>query len=184
MANLIMRRASLDDLPPLPGLPAGYALRLRRDEDLAPLANLLRAAFVDETWTPEQVRAVLIDEPSVKTTFVVEQEGELAATASARLTPDRYPGSGYLHWVAAAPAHHGQGLGRIVSLAVLHDFVRLGCRDAVLETQDERLAAIATYKKLGFAPDFRDESHPARWAEVEENLGSDRLANPSLRRVQ
>lgn len=170
MTNLVMRRPNLDDLPALPGLPAGYALRLYRDKDLLPLADLLRAAFDDETWTPEQVRAVLIDEASVKTTYIIEQDGQPVATASAKLMPERYPGSGYLHWVGAAPAYHGQGLGRIVSLAVLHDFVRLGCRDAVLETQDYRLAAIATYKKLGFAPDLPDDSHAARWAEVEHNL--------------
>ncbi|MDQ2799236.1 MAG: GNAT family N-acetyltransferase [Armatimonadota bacterium] len=165
-----MRRSNLDDLPPLSGLPAGYALRLYRDEDLWPLADLLRAAFDDDGWTPEQVRAVLIEEPSVKTTFVIEHHGEPIATASARLMPERYPGSGYLHWVAAAPSHHGQGLGRIVSLAVLHEFVRLGCRGGVLETQDYRLAAIATYQKLGFNPDFHEESHATRWAEVEAKL--------------
>jgi mycothiol synthase len=166
MQQLFMRRPNLDDLPEIPPLPPDYTLREYQPGDLEPLAALMQKAFEDPQWTPKKVRAALIDAPDVKQTFVIDYRGTPVATASARLLPEQYPGSGYVHFVAADPAHKGQRLGYIVTLAVLHEFVRLGCNDAVLETDDFRLPAIKTYQNLGFAPENRHESHPERWAET------------------
>jgi mycothiol synthase len=94
----------------------------------------------------------------------------MVATASSRLVPEQFPGSGYLHWVAADPGYRGRQLGRIVSLAALHEFVSLGCKDAVLETQDFRLPAIRTYLRLGFEPVYRDDTHIPRWEEIHRQL--------------
>ena len=60
--------------------------------------------------------------------------------------------TGYLHWVATVPAHAGKKLGSFVSLAVLYKFQQEGCQNAVLETDDHRLAAIKTYLRLDFHP--------------------------------
>jgi mycothiol synthase len=164
--QLLMRRPNLDDLPEIPPLPPGYVLREFQPDDLEPVAALMRAAFDDPQWTPEKFNAALIEAPDVKKTFVIAYEGTPVATASARLRPERFPDSGYVHWVAVDPAHQGKRLGYIVTLAVLHEFVRLGCKDAVLETDDTRLPAIKTYQNLGFQPEHTHESHPERWAEV------------------
>lgn len=161
-----MRRPNLDALPDVPELPAGYVLREYQEQDRDELAELLYRAFDDDAWTPQKVQDSLIDAPDVKKTFVIAFQGMPVATASARLLPEQYPGSGYVHWVAADPAHKGQRLGYIASLAVLHEFVRLGCKDAVLETDDFRLPAIKVYRSLGFEPEHRHESHAGRWAEV------------------
>lgn len=169
MTQLFMRRPTLDGLPPLPVLPSGYVLRPCREDDLDSLAFVLRQAFGDPAWTPDRVRTALIDAPDVPETLVIAHQGVPVATASARQRPE-HPGSGYVHWVAADPAYQGQRLGYIVTLAVLHAFVLMGCRDAVLETDDARLAAIRTYYNLGFRPEHRDETHPARWADVETKL--------------
>lgn len=170
MSQLLMRRPDLNNLPPIPPMPSGYALRDYQEGDLEPLAALLKKAFPEMEWTPEKARESLIDDPTVKRTFVITQNGVPVATASARLAPDKFPGSGYVHWVAADPEHKGLGLGYIVSLAALHEFVRLGCKDVVLETDDHRLAAIKTYQKLGFAPEYAHESHTERWAVILSNL--------------
>lgn len=164
-----MRRPTLDGLPPQPPLPPGYALRSYREGDLGALASVLRAAFDDPTWTPERVRTTLTNAPDVAQTLVIDHGGVPVATASARLKAD-FPGSGYVHWVAAAPAHRGFGLGYAVTLAVLHVFTEMGCRAAVLKTDDERLAAIRAYRRLGFRPEHQDATHPARWAIVEAEL--------------
>ena len=176
-----MRRPNLQALPDLSALlPPGYALREQRpDEDMAGLAALLGAAFPKDAWTPEKARAVLVADATVKTIFVIEHNAAPVATASARLLPDTYPGSGYVHWVAAHPAHQGRRLGYLATLATLRAFVRLGCRDAVLETDDFRLPAIKTYRRLGFVPEFRHPSHPERWAQIEALL-----ARPSAARDQ
>ncbi len=170
MSQLFMRRADLDDLPALPLLPGGYRLRVAEDADADALAALLRAAFDDDDWTTARVRADLLDAPDVVSTWVIDFDGQPAATASTRLRADRFPDSGYVHWVGALPSHAGRRLGFIVSLAVLHEFVRLGCRDAVLETDDFRLPAIKTYRNLGFRPEIQEETHAARWKAVEEKL--------------
>lgn len=169
MSQLFMRRRDLKDLPDIP-LPEGYVLREYRQEDREGLAALMQAAFEDATWTPGRVQRDLQDDPTVVKTFVVEKDGVIVATASARLLPETYPGSGYVHWVAAHPEHAGQKLGAIVSLAVLREFVRLGCADAVLETDDHRLAAIKTYQNLGFEPEHRHETHLERWARIIADL--------------
>ncbi len=175
MDHLLMRLPSLEKIPAVPELPAGYTLRDYRDEDLNSLAAALQLAFDDVEWNPELVRERLIDAPDVKKTYVVEFDAGVAATASARLMPEEYPGSGYLHWVGVHPDHRGKHLGRAVSLAVLHEFVALGCRDAVLETDDHRLAAIKVYKALGFEEVHKHHSHALRWSMIADLLASANL---------
>lgn len=170
MRQLFMRRPTLDDLPPMPELPPGFTLREYKPEDLEPLAALMRRAFEDEQWTPEKLRSALVDAPDVKKIYVIDFGGRPVASASVRLLPDLYPDSGYVHWVAADPDYRGQKLGYIVTLATLYEFARLGCKDAVLETDDHRLAAIKTYQNLGFEPEHTHESHIARWARVAADL--------------
>lgn len=176
MTNLLMRRPNLLDLPPLPALPVGYALRETQPGDIPAVAAVLDRAFAGDTWDQSRswdearVAATLNEEQGVKQTLVVDYQGHPIATASARLQPDRFPGSGYLHWVAVDPNHRGQRLGFFLSLAVLHTFGTLGCADALLETQDHRLAAIQTYLKLGFLPQYLDETHRERWAVIIREL--------------
>ncbi len=173
MNQLVMRRPNLDNLPAMPPLPPGYTLRQYQETDLEPLAELMRMAFEDPQWTPAKLREALVDAPDVKTIFVIDYQGKPVASASARLLPERFPGSGYVHWVATDSAHRGQRLGYIVTLAVLYEFVRLGCHDAVLETDDHRLAAIKTYQNLGFEPEHHyHPSHLERWAKVADLLAA------------
>ena len=170
MDQLLMRRDNLDHLPAMPSLPEGYQLREYAEGDTPALAEVLTSAFDDANWTEDQVRAKLIAAPEVSKTFVVTFEGRPVATTSVRLLPDRFPDSGYVHWVAVHADHQGMRLGYIVVLATLREFARLGCKDAVLETDDNRLAAIKTYQNLGFHPEHRDPLHIDRWAKVAADL--------------
>lgn len=175
MENLQMRLRSLDNIPPIPELPEGYSLREYREQDLEGLTTLLDLAFEDEEWTASKVRERLIDAPDVKTTYIIEFSEIPVATASVRLLPDQFPGSGYVHWVAVHPDHRGKHLGAAATIATLHEFVKLGCTDAVLETQDSRIPAIKTYKKLGFEEVHVHDTHPLRWAMIAELLASANL---------
>jgi mycothiol synthase len=172
-SNLRMRRADLTDLPDLPALPEGFRLRrILREmlgyEDIAGLTGVLAAAFAEMVWTPRRVRGALVDDPTVQEVFVLEdiENAAIAATASTRSLPDRFPNTGYLHWVGAYAHYRGKGFGRYVSLAALHAFRERGYTSAVLETQDERLPAIYTYLGLGFTPEHADETHPTRWEAI------------------
>lgn len=170
MSQLFMRRPNLDDLPSTPDLPEGLVMREYRSADLASLTSLMQSAFEDEHWSEERIKNSLLEDTTIKKTLVIVDGEKVVASASARLLPDRYPHSGYVHWVGSLPEYRGNRLGYSVSLAILHYFVDLGCKDAVLETDDNRLAAIKTYKNLGFVPENRHESHPERWAQVFSDL--------------
>jgi mycothiol synthase len=172
MAQLLMRRPHLRDLPGERPLPEGYALRaLREGDDLAALAETLTGAF-GEVWTEDTVRERLLGDPTVRAVYVALHGGRAAATASSRLLPDRYPGSGYVHWVGTHPDHLRRGLGAALMARVLADFAERGYTDAVLETDDFRLPAIRTYLRFGFVPVYavEGEDHTARWSAVFREL--------------
>ena len=158
-------------------LPSGFSLREANDSDAPELARCLSAAFAGG-WDAARVRRDLLEATDVTATFVVTMQTEaverIVATASDREVPDRFPEAGYLHWVAADPALAGRRLGARVSLAAITHSQAAGPRDVVLETDDHRLPAIATYLGLGFAPEYRDPSHPARWAAVFRALAAGR----------
>ncbi|HZP81973.1 MAG TPA: GNAT family N-acetyltransferase [Chthonomonadaceae bacterium] len=172
MEQLAMRRPNLDGLPELPPMPPGYLLRPGCAVDAESLAALLAIAFATSAWTPEKALSELLANPDVKQTYLITCEGRVVATASALLLPETYPGTGIVHYVAADPEHKGRRLGYLVSLAVLHEFARLGCKDALLRTDDPRLPAIKTYLDLGFEPVFIDETHVARWQKVTAALAA------------
>jgi ribosomal protein S18 acetylase RimI-like enzyme len=167
--QLVMRRPDLDGLPPLE-LPAGCEIRDVRGGEEPALADLLTASF-GEPWNVERVRDSFIDAPDVTNTYVAVRDGRLIATASARLVPNRFPGSGYVHWVGVHPDARGMRLGFAVSLRTMIRFRELGCRSAVLETDDWRVPAIKTYFTLGFRPENACPTHPDRWNRILETLG-------------
>lgn len=162
--QLVMRRPA-PLAPPVPEPPPGYALRTATAGDAAALADLLTATFED--WSVERVHRALLAAPDVRATQVLtDAAGRIVACASDRRLPARFGDACYLHFVAAAPAHAGQGLGRAVSAAALAAAAAGGAQGAVLETDDHRLPAVVTYLRLGFVPEYTDASHPARWAAV------------------
>jgi len=173
MSQLAMRRPNLENLPPMPPLPAGYALRPCRKDEREGLAAVLERAFpgFEQPWTAEKARAQLLEAADVRETFVIEHGGKIVATASVQMPPGATGGKGTVHWVAADPAHKGLRLGYRVSLAVLHRLVEEGCTEADLSTDDPRLPAIKTYLNLGFIPHYADDTHPARWSRVFQAMG-------------
>ncbi len=165
-SDLLMRLPDLLNLPPV---SVSYPVRRCRLDDAELLATLLDSAF-EEHWTSKMACDRLLQADDVESVFIMTDNLQPIATASCRLMPDAFPGSGYVHWVAVTPAYQGCGVGRAITLQALHRFYELGCQDAVLETQDHRLAAIRTYLKLGFLPEMRDETHPERWSKIQQEL--------------
>ncbi|GAB4456712.1 MAG: hypothetical protein OHK0029_15170 [Armatimonadaceae bacterium] len=170
--QLVLRRPDLRDLPdPQSLLPEGYHLRTRQESDLPRLTALMVRAYPEIEWNEQKVADALIGDQSVKKTFIIEQNGTLIATASARWQPERYPGEGYVHWVASDPEHRGKRLGYIATLAVLHEFAAWDATSAVLHTDDFRVPAIKVYLNLGFVPVLNHPSFPERWQKLTTVLG-------------
>lgn len=166
-SQLVMTRVHLEDLP-RPDLAPAYHLRHYAPGDEAGWNSLVGECFGkpydfhtmlhgDALFAPERV-------------LFIEHESEVVATASAWRSPKWGRQTGVVHMVAASPRHAGQRLGYLVSLAVLHRFVAEGLHHAVLQTDDFRLPAIATYMKLGFRPYLESEDHAQRWHAIYANL--------------
>jgi mycothiol synthase len=154
--NIRMRRPTLEHLPTLPALPAGYELhQFIGQESASALAKLLTAAF-EEPWDETRVKIELTEAPDVHAVYVVTYESEMVATASSQLRAE-HTTSGYVHWVGTHPEYRGKGLAYILVARVLQDFVERGYTSAYLITQPFRHAAIKTYLKLGFTPEYEVE---------------------------
>jgi mycothiol synthase len=152
-----MRRSNIDELPALE-VPDGLALRTFQTGDESGWAVIMTGSIdppgASSVWDEESVR----NHEYIGTATAKRARGEAAA--------------GYVHMVAVAQTHRGHRFGRLPSLAVLHRFREWGCQSAVLDTDDDRLAAIRTYLDLGFAPDFTKAGHRERWDRILEAMTS------------
>jgi mycothiol synthase len=164
--KLRMRLPSFAVLKAPPPHGEEVVIRAAGAADAEAVAAVLAAAFADARWTPDLVRRVLLENAEVIAVFVAEQHGHAVATASSRLLPGRFPGSGVLHWVGVHPDAVRHDFGRLVSHAALVRLREHGCRDAVLETDDFRVAAIHLYMTFGFVPEPCAPGHEERWASV------------------
>jgi mycothiol synthase len=166
--NIRMRRPTLKHLPTLPALPSGYDLRQFTAQDsAAELAQLLTAAF-EEPWDEQRAKTQLTKAPDVHAVYLVTYQNQMVATASSQLREKHTMTSGYVHWVGTHPEHRGQRLAYALVARVLQDFVERGYTGSYLETQPSRHAAIKTYLRLGFTPDYeRDgENQQPLWSSI------------------
>lgn len=156
------------DLPPLVPAP-GVLLRTFRPGDEHHWARIMNECIGDD-WTAGACRERLVDRPEFQADgcFFAEVDGTPQGTATAWRHPHLDARTGYVHMVGVARAARGRGLGRLVTLAVLHYMRSQGCRRAVLETDDWRIPAVITYLGLGFEPVPSDEEDRRRWAAVLE----------------
>jgi mycothiol synthase len=169
VAQLFMSHPGpLADLPQ-PELPDGFTFRPATLDDADELAELVTAAYDpvhDTPWDGERMRTELLEYPDVlRTWVVVDDQGRIHATASERLLPYIYPeGTGYVHFVGTLSSSQGLGLGKAITLRVLHGFAERGMTKAVLNTADFRLPAVRLYLQLGFLPEYREDSERAAWS--------------------
>jgi mycothiol synthase len=171
LPQLEMELDSLEGLPEVVA-PAGYRLRSYREGDAAEWCRLIRENIggeYDERAFRESTAAS--GGFDAKGLFFAEQEGRIVGTACGVWRREYGERTGYLHMVAVDPQHQGRGLGRALTLAVLHRLRERGYRRAVLETDDWRLPALRLYLSLGFRPRISHQSHEQRWREVYRRLG-------------
>ena len=170
MAQLVMKRPGLD----LGTIPDSPDARPARDSDADGLGRVFKAAFPEMEWDAARARKELLDADDVKETFVIEENGQILGTASARYFEKRFPGVGYVHWVAVDPAARGRGIFDAVMAAVHHQFMADGRTIAFLETDDHRLPAISAYLRLGYVPQYTEADHEGRWSAIFKTLAEGR----------
>jgi GNAT superfamily N-acetyltransferase len=170
MAQLVMKRPGLD----LGAIPDSPDVRVATTTDAEGLARVFKAAFPEMEWDAARARKNLLDADDVKETFVVEENGQVLGTASARYFEQRFPGVGYVHRVAVDPVARGRGLFDTVMAAVHRQFIDDSRTIAFLETDDHRLPAIAAYLRLGYVPQYTEADHEGRWSAVFTELANSR----------
>lgn len=170
MAQLVMKRPglALGDYPDSPDV------RRAKGDDAEGLARVFKTAFPEMDWDAARARKELLDAADVRATFLVGDSGAVLGTASARYFEQRFPGVGYVHWVAVDPVARGRGVFDAVMAAVHRQFAADGRPVAVLETDDHRLPAIAAYLRLGYVPQYVEPDHEVRWSAVFTKLAESR----------
>ncbi|MGH2353176.1 MAG: GNAT family N-acetyltransferase [Chloroflexota bacterium] len=175
--QLRMWRPHLDGLPDLV-VPAGYGLHTFRPGDERAWGQIMETeGGIGREWSVAKVRERIMDRPQFEATGLFfatcdAESGRPVASACAWRKEEADEGAmGNVHMVCALPSHRGLGLGRLVTLAVLHNLRERGFRSADLTTDDFRLAAIKSYLGLGFVPAYltdpdRLDDHEARWSAV------------------
>jgi mycothiol synthase len=166
-----MRRESLEGLPILE-VPHGLALRTFHGGDEGCWARLMTGAI--GVWDEASTGRLFLGDPGVREEgiFFLGTGEDCVATATDKRLPESEVG--YLHMVAVAPRYRGRGFGRCISLAALNHMRDRACLKAVLDTDDFRLPAIATYLALGFVPDMLEADHAERWRAIFAELGAAR----------
>lgn len=66
---------------------------------------------------------------------------------------------GEIYVIAVDPAHHGQGMGKALSLAGLHHMADRGMREGSLYVDADNTKAMAMYQKIGFEPHHLDRAY-------------------------
>ena len=155
------------DAPPVPRLPDGYQLRQYEAGDEGDYIDLMaKAGFVawDHDRVDRQLQTVL---PGGFLLIEHRPSRRLVATAMAQHVPaDLHPQGGVLGWVARDPAHKGKRLGLAVCAAAVVRLISACYRRIYLRTDDQRLAAIKTYLRLGFEPFLFCDGMAERWQAV------------------
>ena len=159
-----MRRPTLLG-PAMPILTASLIVRRARVEEAGPLAALLGRAYPAETWDAAGTEHELFGDETIRATLVVAAEERLLATASLQVHPDA-PECAWLRWVATEQDRRREGLARALVIGVLAIAEQAGCREARLQTETDRLAAIACYLQLGFEPLVRSDPEREAWEQV------------------
>ena len=153
----------------VPPLPDGYTLRTFRDGDGAAYNNLFRLGFAPE-GTLDRTRAHAL--PGGFLVVAHDASRELVASAVA-FAPDspRHPHDGGLGWLVTDPAHTRRGLGRSVVANVINRLLDERYAMPWLQTEDDRLPALALYLSLGWQPHLYAEGMTARWRDIFAHLG-------------
>ena len=169
--QLRMVRPDLEHLPEI-SVPEGYELRTWLTGDETAWCDIMNTG-IGTGWTEEKCRRELTETGLFLQDgcFFVTRSGKGVATACAYDNPPVGVNAAQVHMVCAKPAHRGRGLGRLVTLAVLHYMRDHGYESAFLGTDDFRVPAVKTYLGLGFVPDYIEESHRKRWSAVFVNIG-------------
>jgi len=159
--------------PQIDRLPIGYILKPARSDDKEAYEELFNLAWPDKGVFEENFNCALDDG-----LFVIEHQiSGLLVSSCAAFKPGvwkDHPETGSLGWLVTDPAHGGRGLATTVVMAVMNRLAVEDYPESYLGTEDERLAAIHIYLKLGWQPLLYTEGMSERWEAIMSALAQSR----------
>jgi GNAT superfamily N-acetyltransferase len=173
-----MVRGDLENVPDYP-LPEGYSMRRFRPGDRKTWLRVERAAETLGRITGGLFDEEFGDDPAVmarRCCFLVAPNGREVGTITAWFDRKHLGRRwGRIHYVAIVPEHQGKRLSRCIMTVAMRRLRALGHRRAMLVTQTPRIAAIRTYLRFGFVPDWTTP-----WAERAWKLVGEHISHPAL----
>jgi mycothiol synthase len=169
LPQLAMEHDRLDQVAP-PLVPEGYHMQALGEGDVEGLAELYERCHVG--WgtvekTQGAIRKHLLFTP--QRVVIVEHENRVVASGTVA-QDERDASTSVMHLIGVLPEYRGKNLGRVVCEQVMRVAHQEGFKRQRLTTDDDRLAAIGLYLRLGFRPLWEHASHPPRWRRVFKKL--------------
>ncbi|RNI23791.1 mycothiol synthase [Flexivirga caeni] len=167
--NLWRMSRAVEAAPPIesPTVPTGFTARTFTAGDEDAWLDLNRRAFAHH---PEQGRMTRADfderaaepwwDPAGLILVVDDATGELAASHWTKIEAGQHD-TGEVYVVAVDPGHQGHGLGKVVTALGLAHLAARGVIHIDLYVEGDNTAAVATYRRLGFASDSVDVMYAA-----------------------
>jgi mycothiol synthase len=159
--ELLLLARQLDDVPPTPGLPAGYTVRtFRPGHDDEAWVALNARAFASH---PEQGRLTVEDlrrrrsEPWFDPAgffLLTDAHGRLAGYHWTKIEhgrPEDDTVDGEVYALGIDPDHQGRGLAAPLTAVGLRHLAATGCTRVVLYVDGDNTPALRTYERAGFA---------------------------------
>jgi ribosomal protein S18 acetylase RimI-like enzyme len=148
---------SLEDVPPVPTLPAGFSIRAAAGVHEAAALLAVHASAFNSKGTVEQY-ATLMQSPgyAAEREFVVVAPDECFAAFTVTWHDERNS-IGYFEPVGTHADFRRMGLARAVMIHAMHQMRAAGMRQAwvVHEAAEDNAASAGLYARLGFATQFR-----------------------------
>lgn len=115
----------------------------------------MNEAWISKYFTMEEVDTRSLSEPE---SYIIDKGGHIlfafldddVAGVCALIKMDGNPYDYELAKMAVSPDFQGQGIGRMIGLAVIEKARSLGARNVYLESNTKLTPAINLYRKLGF----------------------------------
>jgi mycothiol synthase len=134
----------------------------RDDEAWVAVNNRAFAGHQEQgAWTVEELHQRLqlpwFDADGFR--VATDDAGDIIGSCWTKVHPDAGPLIGEIYVISVDPGHHGQGLGRALTVAGLEWLAGRGITDGMLYTDASNTAAVGLYDSLGFTVDHVDRCY-------------------------
>jgi ribosomal protein S18 acetylase RimI-like enzyme len=151
---------------PVPDLAEPYQLLCYAPGDEPRWLELLNGSREFGQWGPERLSKEILSTLLINGGIFAAYRRELIGCASACCIAKFQPDA-HLMYVAVLPEHRGKGLGQALVAETLRVCQREGFPGMSLITEAHRLAAVRSYFKLGFTPQFAEgDAGRLEWSNV------------------